>query len=69
MRSINYKYALALNLSIIEDDESTIYHAIDQARNISRELDIQIRLLNSFNKKEMLIDEYSNIDEIYNYIK
>ena len=31
MRAIKYKYALALNLSIVENEEGRIYRAIEQA--------------------------------------
>lgn len=69
MRAIKYKYALALNLSIVENEEYMIKDAIEQAKNISEELNIQINLYNPFNKKSCLIDSYSNSEEIFNHIK
>ena len=69
MRVIKDKYALALNLSIVENEERMIKHAIEQAKNISEELDIQINLYNPFNKKSCLIDSSSNNEEIFNQIK
>lgn len=69
MRAIKYKYALALNLSIVENEESMIKDAIEQTKNISQELSIQINLYNPFNKKSCLIDQYSSSKEIFNHIK
>jgi hypothetical protein len=69
MRAIKYKYALALNLSIVENEESMIKEAIEQAKNISEELVIQINLYNPFNKKSCLIDSYSDSEKIFNHIK
>lgn len=69
MRAIKYKYALALNLSIVENEEFMIKEAIDQAKNISEELQIKINLYNPFNNKSCLIDSTSNIEEIFNQIK
>lgn len=69
MRAIKYKYALALNLSIVENEEFMIKDAIEQAKNISEELGIQINLYNPFNKKRCLIDSFTNSEEIYNHIK
>lgn len=69
MRAIKYKYALALNLSIVENEEYMIKDAIEQSKNISEELNIQINLYNPFNKKSCLIDSYSNSEEIFNHIK
>ena len=69
MRAIKYKYALALNLSIVEDEEFMIKDAIKQALNISNELSIQINLYNPFNRKSCLIDSTSDSEEIFNHIK
>lgn len=69
MRAIKYKYALALNLSIVENEEYMIKDAIEQAKNISEELLIQINLYNPFSKKSCLIDSTSNSEEIFNHIK
>lgn len=69
MRAIKYKYALALNFSIVENEESMIKEAIDEAKNISEELSIQINLYNPFNKKSCLIVHYSDSEEIFNQIK
>ena len=69
MRAIKYKYALALNLSIVENEESMIKDAIDQAKNISKELWIQINLYNPFNRKSCLLDSNSNSEEIFKHIK
>lgn len=69
MRAIKYKYALALNLSIVENEDCMIKEAIDEAINISEELNIQINLYNPFNKKSCLIDQYTDKDEIFSHIK
>ena len=69
MRAVKYKYALALNLSIVENEESMIKEAIDEAKNISEELSIQINLYNPFNKKSCLIDSFYDSEEIFNHIK
>ena len=68
MRAIKYKYALALNLSIVENEKSMIKEAIKQAKNISEELWIQINLSNPFNNKSCLIDSSSNSEEIFNHL-
>lgn len=60
---------LALNLSIVENEEYMIKDAIEQAKNISEELNIQINLYNPFNKKSCLMDSFSNSEEIFNLIK
>ena len=69
MKAIKPKYALALNLSIVENEKSMIKDAIEQAKNISEELDIQINLYNPFNKKSCLIDSFSNSKKIFDHIK
>lgn len=69
MRAIKYKYALALNLSIVNNEKVMIKDAIEQAKNISEELGIQINLYNPFNKKSCLIDSFTNSEEIFNHIK
>lgn len=58
MRAIKYKYALALNLSIVENEEGMINRAIEQAIDIAKELKIGVRLQNPFNNKEILIAPY-----------
>lgn len=68
MRTIKYKYALALNLSIVDNDEFMIRDAIEQAKNISEELSIQINLYNPYNKKSCLIDSCTNSEEIFKHI-
>lgn len=69
MRAIKYKYALALNLSIVENEECMIKRAIEQAQEISEQLDINVNLHNPFNKKSCLIDQYTDKDEIFSHIK
>ena len=69
MRAIKYKYALALNLSIVENEECMIKEAIEQAQEISEQLNIQVNLHNPFNNKSCLIDCWSNFDEIFEHLK
>lgn len=69
MRAIKYKYALALNLSIVDNEEGMLNRAIEQAQEISEQLDIQVNLHNPFNKKTCLIDITSEFDEIFEHLK
>lgn len=69
MRAIKYKYALALNLSIVENEENMIKCAVEQAQEISEQLDIQVNLHNPFNNKSCLIDITSEFDEIFEHLK
>lgn len=69
MRAIKYKYALALNLSIVENEELMIKEAIEQAQEISEQLDIQVNLHNPFNNKSCLIDITSEFDKIFEHLK
>ena len=69
MRAIKYKYALALNLSIVENEEYMIKSAVEQAQEISEQLDIQVNLHNPFNNKSCLIDNTSVFDEIFEHLK
>ena len=64
MRAIEYKYALALNLSIVANEKSMIKCAVEQAINIIKKLEIGVRLQNPFNNKEILIRDSWEIDEI-----
>lgn len=69
MRAIKYKYALAMNFSIVENEEGMIYRAIEQAQEISEQLEIQVNLHNPFNNKSCLIDNTSEFDEIFEHLK
>lgn len=69
MRAIKYKYALALNLSIVENEEGMINRAIEQAQEISEQLDIQVNLHNPFNNKSCLIDNTIDFDDIFEHLK
>jgi hypothetical protein len=60
MRAIKYKYAIALNLSITNNRDGHIYDAIEQAKNISDEFEMQVCLTNPFNGKFAIF--YSNTD-------
>lgn len=60
MRAIKYKCAVALNLSITNNSDSYIYDAIEQAKNISDEFEMQVCLTNPFNGKFAMF--YSNTD-------
>ena len=51
------------------DADKLVHKAIEEAKNISEELQIQINLSNPFNRKSCLLDSYSNIEEIFNNIK
>lgn len=59
MRAIKYKYALALNLSIVENEKSIIKCAVEQAIDIIKELEIGVRLQNPFNNKEIFLNAYN----------
>ena len=48
MRAIKYKYAIALNLSVVDNE---VWDAIEQAKEVSKELDIQVCLTNPLNGK------------------
>jgi hypothetical protein len=63
MRAIKYKYALTLEMSI--SDKDMVRDAIEQAIEISKELDIRIHLTNPFTQKDCYIDKYGeNIDNL-----
>lgn len=62
MRAIKYKYAIALNLSIADD--CPITEAIEQAKDVSNELGIQVCLINSFNGKSTIFYGYKDTEEI-----
>jgi hypothetical protein len=64
MRAIKYKYALTLEMSI--SDKDMVKDAIEQAIEVSKELDIRIHLINPFTKKDCYIDRYENIDKKVN---
>jgi hypothetical protein len=63
MRAIKYKYALTLEMSI--SDKDMVRDAIEQAIEVSKELDIRIHLTNPFTQKDCYIDRYEeNIDNL-----
>ena len=62
MRAIKYKYAIALNLSIADD--CSILESIEQAKDVSNELGIQVCLTNSFNGKSTTFYGYKDTEEI-----
>ena len=59
MRAIKSKYALALNLSIVENEKRIIKCAVEQAIDIIKELEIGVRLQNPFNNKEIFLNAYN----------
>lgn len=63
MRAIKYKYALALNLSIVDNEEGMIYRAIEQARNISEELDIKVCLTNPYTNKFIILTNWEGLED------
>lgn len=69
MKAVKYKYALALNLSIVENEECMIKRAVEQAQEISEQLDIKVNLHNPFNNKSYLIDIISEFDDIFEHLK
>ena len=60
MRAIKYKYALCLNMTVCD---GLIEEAVDEAIEISKELDIAILLKNPSNNKEVLIERSWDYDE------
>ena len=64
MRAIKYKYALTLEMSI--SDKDMVRDAIEQAIEMSKELDIRIHLTNPFTQKDCYINMYENIDKKVN---
>lgn len=69
MRAIEYKYAVALNLSIVNNEESYIYDAIEQALTIAYELDIQVCLTNPFNGKFVIFNYWEDAKDLFNKLK
>ena len=60
MRAIKYKYALCLNMTVCD---GMVEEAVDEAIEISKELDIAILLKNPSNGKEVLIERSWDYDE------
>lgn len=56
MRAIQYKYALALEMSVTEED--LVHCSCEQAMEISKELNIRIHLTNPFTQKDCYIYGY-----------
>jgi len=69
MRAVKYKYAVAINLSIVDDSDSYIRDAIEQAKNISDELDMQVCLTNPFNGKFAIFYSHSDSEELFDKLK
>ena len=69
MRAIKYKYAVALNLSIIDTNDSYIYDAIEQAKNIADEFEIQVCLTNPFNGKFAIFHSNTDTEELFQKLK
>lgn len=69
MRAIKYKYALALNLSIVENEKSMIKEAIEQAKNISDEFEMEVCLTNPFNGKFAIFFSNTDTEEIFQMLK
>lgn len=69
MRAINYKYALALNLTITDTTDSYIYDAIEQAKNIADEFDMQVCLTNPFNGKFAIFHSNADTEELFQKLK
>ena len=64
MRAIKYKYALTLEMSI--SDEDMVKDAVEQAIEVSKELNIRVHLVNPFTKKDCYINMYESIDKKVN---
>lgn len=69
MRAIKYKYAVALNLSITDTDDGYIYDAIEQAKNISDEFEMQVCLTNPFNGKFAIFYSNTDTEELFQKLK
>ena len=69
MRAIKYKYALALNLSITDTNDSYIYDAIKQAKNIADEFEMQVCLTNPFNGKFAIFHSNVDTEELFQKLK
>lgn len=69
MRAIKYKYAVALNLSVVENTDGCIYSAVEQSKDIAEGLDIQVCLTNPFNGKSATFFGYEDVNEIFNRLK
>lgn len=65
MRAIKYKYAIALNLSVVDNE---VWSAIEQAKEVSKELDIQVCLTNPLNGKHHIFSSWENSEEIFRKI-
>ena len=68
MRAIKYKYALCLNITVYD---GMVEDAVDQAIEMSKELDIAVLLKNPSNGKEVLIERgwYHDADECVAQLK
>lgn len=69
MRAIKYKYAVALNLSITNNTDCYIYDAIEQAKNISDEFEMQVCLTNPFNGKFATFFSNTDTEELFQMLK
>ena len=69
MRTIKYKYAVALNLSITDTTDCYIYNAIEQAKNISDEFEMQVCLTNPVNGKFAIFDSNTDTEELFQMLK
>ena len=65
MRAIKYKYAIALNLSVVDNE---IWAAIEQSKEVSKELDIPVCLTNPLNGKYHIFQSWENSEEIFGAI-
>lgn len=65
MRAIKYKYAIALNLSVIDNE---VRNAVEQAKEVSKELDIQVCLTNPLNGKQHIFSSWDDTEEIIRII-
>lgn len=65
MRAIKFKYAIALNLSVVDNE---IWSAIEQAKEVSKELDIPVCLTNPLNGKYHIFQSWDDSEKIFNRI-
>ena len=65
MRAIKFKYAIALNLTVVDNE---IWGAIEQAKEVSKELNIPVCLTNPRNGKYHIIQSWKNSEEIFDRI-
>lgn len=69
MRAVKYKYAIALNLSITDNEDSYIRDAIEQAKAVSEELEIQVCLTNPFSGKSDTFYGNKETEKIFQALK